>query len=443
MIVVGVYKLASILIGLDHSFPVNNVEIREEILIEDGESHLVKDISNEDKTPTFTEKSIISLSSSQSPSNYPLSQLNLTSVELSFSKGFSQRMNPVPLKRWKAFSHQFCVHDHQENSSTSSIHHDDEDDNNKFNHRIPYALILGTQKGGTTALYDKLGRHPNIQKLRRKELGFFDHFLDEDSNKIIKSDGGISARAALQAYQETKIGQNIPLEFLKVSTQLNLVEATPSYLFFSDRVPARVFCTCPWVKLLVLLRNPVDRAFSQYNMQYNAEPNRETAMRDFVTFEEYVEMDMNVLKEIGVIPHLQVGEMEEDDNWIMSKEQLDSWDNYTKLGLNSPIGRGMYAIQLHQWLDAMESAGKDPLKDFLVIQSEEFQNNSHTIYLQILQFLQLSTYSINKEMNSKVNSASSTHKMKVTTKAYLEDFFRPYNRQLEKFLGNKWHGVWE
>jgi hypothetical protein len=445
ILAVIVYRTLSWSIGLNHLHPNNLPETND--FVKKGAittREFKKDIiypDNERSLP-LKEQSLLSLSSSLF-SNYPLSSLNLTSADRSYMNGFSQRVRPVPLQRWKAFSNQFCIDDPQNWTSqlvrTTAM---SEDGDKKFHRRVPFALIVGTQKGGTTALYEKLGRHTNIQKLNKKELAFFDSFLDEDAD-IIRSDGGIFPGAALQAYHEKKVGKIIPLRFLQVSTQLNIVDATPSYFFLSDRVPARVFCVCPWVKILILLRNPVDRAFSQYNMQYEGDTTRKTKKSKQITFEEYVEMDWQVLKDIGVIPPSRLGATEIEDDWMGSKEQLDAWGKYAKLGLNSPIGRGMYAIQLHQWLRAMKSAGKNPLTDLFVVQSERFQNDSHSIYLDVLRFLQLPTHSIMKERNSRVNSATNTNKMNETTKRHLEELFRPYNRQLEKLLGSKWKGVWE
>ena len=43
-------------------------------------------------------------------------------------------------------------------------------------------------------------------------------------------------------------------------------ESTPSDLFDADLIVPRLKAVCPWAQLLVILRNPVDRAFSQYQM---------------------------------------------------------------------------------------------------------------------------------------------------------------------------------
>ena len=102
--------------------------------------------------------------------------------------------------------------------------------------RLPDFFILGAQKAGTTTLYDVLCQHPEIHPARTKELAYFDRYHGRGLGWYkanFPSDGGLTG------------------------------EATPDYLFDPD-ARARIVETLPKAKFIVLLRNPVDRAISQY-----------------------------------------------------------------------------------------------------------------------------------------------------------------------------------
>src|SRR2546423_13513556 len=114
---------------------------------------------------------------------------------------------------------------------------------------IPDFLIIGGQKCGTTSLYYYLIEHPNIAPAVRKQMHFFD-------NRFKKGFGWYKS--------------NFPTIFSKwYKTFLHKQkfvsgEATPYYLFH-PLAASRVHQFLPDVKLIVLLRNPVNRAYSHYN----------------------------------------------------------------------------------------------------------------------------------------------------------------------------------
>jgi hypothetical protein len=393
--------------------------------------------SDQESIPHSTEKHGSSAINTLTVVKYPLAELGLQSATQSYEKGFWQRTEPVPLSRWKTILNQTCtLHDSDSNDTIIQYPRRDE----KFDRRVPFVAILGTQKGGTTALANYLYTHKHIQQLRTKELRYFDETLDQDP-KIIVENSAIPARKALRMFQEQAVGSEITLEVLEFSTQLLVVDATPNYLFFSDRVPKRLLCIAPWIKLLVLLRNPVDRAFSQYNMQLHRDLTNPDKRRGFVTFEEYVEMDMQVLRDLGVIPNTTtVNVQAEIEGMLLSPKVLEGWATYTKLGLNSPIGRGLYSIQLTQWMQSLQDAGKK--LNLQVLQSEEMYNNTKAVFDQVLEHLGLPAHTLPKF--GKIHATTyRDRKMNPETRVLLESFFRPYNRQLEQIMGHEWHDVWE
>lgn len=105
--------------------------------------------------------------------------------------------------------------------------------------RLPDFLIIGAQKAGTTSLHAWLADHPCVHVPAVKELHFFDHRPHGELSDYLRAfpdrpDGVLSG------------------------------EATPYYLFH-PLVPDRVRSALPDVRLIVMLRDPVERAISHHN----------------------------------------------------------------------------------------------------------------------------------------------------------------------------------
>lgn len=111
---------------------------------------------------------------------------------------------------------------------------------------LPNFLCIGAQKSGTTLLYELLKDIKDVYLPSTKEI----HFFDEESRY---SNG-------LQWYSQSY--------FKDVTSQKAIGEITPSYLFFEE-IPAKILSTIgSKIKFIVILRNPVERAYSHYIMRY-------------------------------------------------------------------------------------------------------------------------------------------------------------------------------
>src|SRR5437868_6286833 len=110
---------------------------------------------------------------------------------------------------------------------------------------VPDFIIIGAQKGGTTSLYNYLITHPGIAPIYVKEPHFFDTSF---------SKGLVWYRSHFPTRLEKYYAQHFhKLDFITG-------EASPYYLFH-PLAPERVAKTLPHVKLILVLRNPVDRAY--------------------------------------------------------------------------------------------------------------------------------------------------------------------------------------
>jgi hypothetical protein len=103
---------------------------------------------------------------------------------------------------------------------------------------MPDFLVIGAQKAGTTTLHELLRRHPDVFLPACKEVHYFSLHADRPA-------GWYSAHFR-QARGGARCG-----------------EATPYYLFHPE-APGRIRRLLPKVRLVVLLRDPVERALSQY-----------------------------------------------------------------------------------------------------------------------------------------------------------------------------------
>ena len=106
-------------------------------------------------------------------------------------------------------------------------------------------ILAGAQKSGTTALHYFLSRHPDICMGDQQEI----HFFDNDALFVTEP-----------AYEQ--LHKHYPL----LAPSMIAGDCTPSYIYHATAAE-RIFKYNPKIKFLVLLRNPVDRAFAHWNMQ--------------------------------------------------------------------------------------------------------------------------------------------------------------------------------
>jgi len=127
---------------------------------------------------------------------------------------------------------------------------------NFLNRKVDF-IIAGTQKGGTTALDSYLRTHPEIYMAQNKEV----HFFDKD--KLF-----LSEHVDYEYYHS----------FFSPKPCTKIVgEATPIYMYWYT-APRRIWEYNPEMKLIIILRNPILRAFSGWNM----ERERGTESLDFI-----------------------------------------------------------------------------------------------------------------------------------------------------------------
>lgn len=240
---------------------------------------------------------------------------------------------------------------------------------------LPDAVILGAQKSGTSSLHDYLTRHPGVIAPLRKEVHFFD---------LNYGRGEAWYRAHFGRLDEPG---------------LNL-DSSPYYLFH-PAVPQRLQTLLPAAKLIVLLRDPVRRAYSHY--WHERDKGREK-----LSFEDAVRAEPRRIE--AAHARLAAGTLER------SREHQHF----------SYLARGHYAQQLERWF------GFFPRERFLVLRFEDLARDPLGELNATLGFLGLA-HAASVALGAR--NARSYPPMDPTTAEELKAHFEPHNRRLETLLG--------
>jgi len=240
-------------------------------------------------------------------------------------------------------------------------------------------------------LYEYLTQHPSVIPGVGKEVYFFDKKFDKGINWY-------------KSFFPTKLSKSR----LENKQKRNCLtgEATPRYIHY-PHTPKRVFDLIPNIKLIVLLRNPIDRAYSHYQMEAGND-NEE------LPFEEAIEQEEKRITD-------DMKKMERNENFY-------SVYFYRK----SYLTRGIYVDQLKRWFEYF------PREQFLILKSEDFYSKTPEVYQQVLDFLGLSKFELNSFKAHRMGKYSA---IGAETRKKLADYFRPYNEQLYQLLGRNFD--WE
>lgn len=120
----------------------------------------------------------------------------------------------------------------------------------------PNFLIIGAAKAGTTSLYAYLKEHPQIYMSPLKETNFF---ALEGEQLLFQGPGD---QDYINKFSITKL-EDYELLFQEAANEIAIGEASPLYLY-SPKAPERIQHYIPDVKMIAILRNPVERAYSAF-----------------------------------------------------------------------------------------------------------------------------------------------------------------------------------
>lgn len=234
----------------------------------------------------------------------------------------------------------------------------------------PAFLIIGAQKGGTKSLRGYLITHPGvINTAEMSEIHFFDK---------------------ARAYQRGLAHYHRYFPYPHQARGKLAFDNTPNYLAIAAAA-GRIHAYDPALRLICILRDPVERAFSAWNMLHDKG-------RDDTAFAERAAADMR---------RLEAGEM--DDDLAMS-----------------PVGHGLYHVHLTRYLALF------PRSSLLVLESSALRANPNAELRKVTDFLSIADYRWDTAVERHIGSYQDA--LDPLTAARLAAFYRPHNERLYRLL---------
>jgi len=231
----------------------------------------------------------------------------------------------------------------------------------------PDFIIIGAGKCGTSSLHKYICNHPQVLAPHKKELNFF----HGNFNKGV--DWYLSHFPSLSDDPDYFTG-----------------EASPVY-FHAPQVDQRIHSLFPKVKLIVLLRNPVDRAVSWHYHQVKCGNSHKSA-----------EAEIN--QAIAKIKDLSEADLAHHGGYIQES---------------------LYVYKLQRWFKLF------PSKQLLILKSEDFFAQPQTVMTKVFTFLGLPKY---ESQHYKKYNAGLYIPIEDNLRQTLSDFFSLHNQRLEQFL---------
>ncbi|MCB0165884.1 MAG: sulfotransferase domain-containing protein [Anaerolineae bacterium] len=231
-------------------------------------------------------------------------------------------------------------------------------------------VIAGAQKSGTTALHKYLYVHPNLCMTKKKEL----HFFDNDAR-----------------FTGTSVDYTRYHAFFSPNLQQRLCgEGTPDYMYWYS-APRRIWEYNPAMKIIIILRNPIDRAFSAWNMEI-------FRRREFLSFQEAIRNESQRIREVMPLQHR----------------------------VYAYVDRGFYTDQIRRVWHFF------PKSQTLFLKSEHLRNDPQTALDRVCDFLGVAKMPGIKPYI--VNAKSYVTSMSCADRAYLKERYEFEIKELEHML---------
>jgi hypothetical protein len=247
----------------------------------------------------------------------------------------------------------------------------------------PSFIIIGAVRCGTTSLYYNICEHSCVLPAAYDEIGFFDSNYELGFNWY---------KSMFPTYFQKK----------KVESKTGICitgEDTPFY-FWDKNAINRIKKEIPEIKLIALLRNPIDRAYSNYHLGVRLGS-------ELLSFKDSIKKEIELLEK----------------NNDMESEEIEKF-----LRPRSYIAKGLYHHQIKNWFKVFSK------EQILVLSTENLADNPNQTLDEIFSFLELPKEEIRNIQRKKVGKYK---KMDDETREVLKKIFKPHNEKLFKFLGKE------
>ncbi|MGV7223093.1 MAG: sulfotransferase family protein [Nitrospinales bacterium] len=255
-------------------------------------------------------------------------------------------------------------------------------------------MIIGVQKAGTSSLHYYLNQHPRLIGSIPKEIHYFDKWINY----------GYS----LEWYE------NHFKSFNKKS--MLFFESSPNYVY-SKSVIKKIYRYYPNIKLILILRNPIDRAYSAWNMYYNL-------LKNGIDFKS--QMGSEPEKPNYIYEHLIKGR----EKFADFRETLKIESALINTNISEPaiIRRGIYIAQIKNILKFFK---RDQL---LIVNFDKLIRTPQMELDNIYRFLNINPNSNKLHAFPERNKRLYESPMSKEDRTFLEKFYIKYDHELFEFL---------
>ncbi len=241
-------------------------------------------------------------------------------------------------------------------------------------------IVVGTQKAGTSSLHHYLKNHPEIGLAKMKEV----HFFDREIN-----------------FKQTP-DYNIYLKQFDFNQQKKIYgELTPIYMYWKESC-SRIWNYNPDIKLIFILRNPIERAFSHWNMEFDR------------------------------------GNEKHDFHYCIRNEQLRLKNgSLQQRRIVSYCDRGFYAEQIRRFKNRFDE------EQLLFIKYEDYVDYQEKILNEIFDFLEVDCAKFSFEP-ARIHNRFKHSNLNNEDRVYLKDLFASNIQEVEQLLQwdcNDWLAV--
>ncbi|MCY4252486.1 MAG: sulfotransferase [Thaumarchaeota archaeon] len=258
-------------------------------------------------------------------------------------------------------------------------------------HELPNAYIVGFQRCGTTALYSYLAQHPDVMAGFAKEARYF-----EDAARHARGIGWYRSNFALSAQRA--------LHERRTRRRAVIMDASAKYASHPHAM-RRIAAVTPEARIVALVRDPIDRAYSHYRMNVVARPDVEEGM----TFAQAIEAEESRV----------AGEYER-------MERDESYYSTRYFGYAYARG-GLYAKMLAPWAERFGER-------LLVVEAESLRADPQGTVGRVAGFLGLERREVADTRERNVGGGEG---IDGDTRSRLAEYYREPNKDLEGLLGRR------
>ena len=283
-------------------------------------------------------------------------------------------------------------------------------ENRRFYYCVPSAVMIGCQKCGSTALANMLLATPQIKGRTGGNAFTVSRFKHDFWSRTFRSERIL--------YEDYVRQDAFLLHSEDKQRGVITFEKSPDYMA-SEKAAREMREWMPSVKLLAILRDPISRAYSAFMWQCNK--GRVVQRGNRVVTEKSLWAD--------IVPYISPFRNSNSKNPMCTSKLFDKYLETAELTryeeMDSVIGKGMYAIQLRQWMSHFDRS------QFHVVLLEDFSKDQNIVLNDVLHFLGLESWRGENVLTEKQSNKGKYHEpMSESARAILKSVYEDSNKEL-------------